>query len=107
MLAVDRGDTEVANLYDPMHPAVLRLIAHIINAAQRHDKPVAVCGEMAGDPSLTRVLLGLGLTEFSMHPQQLLEIKKEVRLSHSNALRDKVAFALNRAERIDLAALVA
>lgn len=105
VLAVDRGDTEVANLYDPMHPAVLRLIAHTINAAKRFGKPVAVCGEMAGDASLTRVLLGLGLTEFSMHPQQLLEVKREVRRSHSNALRDKVALALNRAERIDLLAL--
>lgn len=107
VLAVDRGDAEVANLYDPMHPAVLRLIAHTINAAQRFNKPVAVCGEMAGDSSLTRVLLGLGLTEFSMHPQQLLDVKKEVRRSHSNALRDKVALALNRAERVDLAGLAA
>ena len=107
VLAVDRGDAEVADLYDPMHPAVLRLIAHTINAADRAGKPVAVCGEMAGDSSVTRMLLGLGLKEFSMHPQQLLDVKKEVRLSHSNALRVKVASALNRAERIDLATLAA
>ncbi len=107
VLAVDRGDAEVADLYDPMHPAVLRLIAHTINAADRAGKPVAVCGEMAGDASVTRMLLGLGLKEFSMHPQQLLDVKKEVRLSHSNALRVKVASALNRAERIDLATLAA
>ncbi len=107
VLAVDRGDAEVADLYDPMHPAVLRLIAHTINAADRVGKPVAVCGEMAGDSSVTRMLLGLGLKEFSMHPQQLLDVKKEVRLSHSNALRVKVASALNRAERIDLATLAA
>jgi len=104
-LAVDRGDTDVADLYDPMHPAVLRLIAHTINAGERAGKPVAVCGEIAGDSRVTRMLLGLGLTEFSMHPQQLLDVKKEVRQAHSNALRLKVASALNRAERIDLAAL--
>lgn len=106
-LAVDRGDSDVAGLYDPMHPAVLRLIAHTINAGERAGKPVAVCGEIAGDASVTRMLLGLGLTEFSMHPQQLLDVKKEVRQAHSNALRLKVAMALNRAERIDLASLSA
>ncbi len=104
-LAIDRGDSEVADLYDPMHPAVLRLIAHTINAGERAGKPVSVCGEIAGDSRATRMLLGLGLTEFSMHPQQLLDVKKEVRQAHSNALRVKVASALNRAERIDLAAL--
>lgn len=104
-LAIDRGDSEVADLYDPMHPAVLRLIAHTINAGERAGKPVAVCGEIAGDSRVTRMLLGLGLTEFSMHPQQLLDVKYEVRHAHSNALRVKVASALNRAERIDLATL--
>ena len=106
-LAIDRGDNDVADLYDPMHPAVLRLIAHTINAGERAGKPVSVCGEMAGDASVTRMLLGLGLTGFSMHPQQLLDVKNEVRQAHSNALRVKVASALNRAERIDLATLSA
>ncbi len=104
-LAIDRGDNDVADLYDPMHPAVLRLISHTINAGERAGKPVSVCGEMAGDSQVTRMLLGLGLKEFSMHPQQLLDVKKEIRQAHSNALRVKVASALNRAERIDLAAL--
>src|SRR5690606_9267489 len=99
-LAIDRADPGVARLYDPLHPAVLRLISHTINAADRGGKPVAICGEMAGDASMTRMLLGLGLKEFSMHPQQLLDVKKEIRLAHSNALRVKVASALNRAERI-------
>ncbi|NYT57879.1 phosphoenolpyruvate--protein phosphotransferase [Alcaligenaceae bacterium] len=106
-LAIDRGDSEVADLYDPMHPAVLRLIAHTINAGERAGKPVSICGEMAGDSTVTRMLLGLGLTGFSMHPQQLLDVKNEVRQAHSNALRVKVASALNRAERIDLATLSA
>ncbi|HET8596292.1 MAG TPA: phosphoenolpyruvate--protein phosphotransferase [Castellaniella sp.] len=105
VLAIDRGDKDVASLYDPMHPAVLRLIAHTINVGERVGKPVSVCGEMAGDVRVTRMLLGLGLTGFSMHPQQLLDVKKEIRKAHSNALRVKVASALNRAERIDLAAL--
>ncbi|HUH39934.1 MAG TPA: phosphoenolpyruvate--protein phosphotransferase, partial [Castellaniella sp.] len=70
VLAIDRGDKDVAALYDPMHPAVLRLIAHTINVGERVGKPVSVCGEMAGDARVTRMLLGLGLTGFSMHPQQ-------------------------------------
>ncbi|WP_232304929.1 phosphoenolpyruvate--protein phosphotransferase [Castellaniella caeni] len=107
VLAIDRGDKDVAALYDPMHPAVLRLIAHTINVGERVGKPVSICGEMAGDVRVTRMLLGLGLTGFSMHPQQLLDVKKEIRKAHSNALRVKVASALNRAERIDLAALSA
>lgn len=106
-LAIDRGDAEVSALYDPMHPAVLRLIAHIINAGERVGKPVAVCGEMAGDARVTRMLLGLGLKEFSMHPQQLPDVKKEILHAHSNALRMKVATALNRAARIDLEELSA
>jgi phosphotransferase system enzyme I (PtsI) len=104
-LAIDRGDGQVAALYDPLHPAVLRLVAHTINAGERAGKPVAVCGEMAGDATLTRLLLGLGLTEFSMHPQQLLDVKREVRRAHSNALRVKVAAVLNRALPVDLTSL--
>jgi len=100
-LAVDRGDHDVAGLYDPLHPAVLRLVANTINAGVRAGKPVAVCGEMAGDARLTRLLLGLGLTEFSMHPQQLLDVKREIRRAHSNELRVKVAAALNRALPVD------
>jgi phosphotransferase system enzyme I (PtsI) len=77
-LAVDRTDDAVAHLYDPLHPAVLHLVAHVIQDATRAGKPVAVCGEMAGDPALTRLLLGFGLRNFSMHPAQLLEIKERV-----------------------------
>ncbi len=80
-LAIDRVDDAVNYLYDPLHPAVLRLIAMTIQAAKRARIPVAMCGEMAGDPRYTRLLLGLGLTEFSMHPATLLEVKKIVRAS--------------------------
>ena len=77
-LAIDRADEEVAHLYDPLHPAVLQLIAQVIAAANARGKSVSVCGEMAGDSSMTRLLLGLGLRSFSMHPAQLLTIKQEV-----------------------------
>lgn len=104
-LAIDRADNEVSSLYDPLHPAILRLIANVINAGIRVGKSVAVCGEIAGDPQLTRLLLGLGLTNFSMHPRQLLTVKREILRAHSNALRLKVATSLNRASSIDPASL--
>jgi len=77
-LAIDRTDDTVSHLYDPMHPAVLQLVANTIRTANRAGKPVAVCGEMAGDLAATRLLLGLGLRQFSMHPAQLLAIKQQV-----------------------------
>lgn len=81
-LAIDRADDSVAHLYDPLHPAVLRLVAHIIRSANRTRTPVAVCGEMAGDMLFTRMLLGFGLRQFSMHPAQLLTVKQQVLRSH-------------------------
>jgi phosphotransferase system enzyme I (PtsI) len=77
-LAIDRTDDAVAHLYDPLHPAVLALVAKTIHTATRGGVPVAVCGEMAGDLKLTRLLLGFGLRSFSMHPAQLLAIKERV-----------------------------
>ncbi|MBV9359811.1 MAG: phosphoenolpyruvate--protein phosphotransferase [Betaproteobacteria bacterium] len=77
-LAIDRTDDAVAHLYDPLHPAVLTLVANTIQTATRGGMPIAVCGEMAGDLQLTRLLLGLGLRNFSMHPSQLLPIKERV-----------------------------
>ncbi|ARO86585.1 phosphoenolpyruvate--protein phosphotransferase [Nitrosospira lacus] len=77
-LAIDRADDSVAHLYDSLHPAVLRLVAHIIRSANRTGVPVTVCGEMAGDILFTRLLLGFGLRLFSMHPAQLLTVKREV-----------------------------
>lgn len=85
-LAIDRVDDAVSYLYDPLHPAVLRLIALTIKAGRRARIPVAMCGEMAGDPRYTRLLLGLGLTQFSMHPATLLGVKKIVRGSRLGAL---------------------
>jgi len=77
-LAIDRADESVAHLYDPLHPAVLRLVAETIAECNRQGKGVSVCGEMAGDTTLTRLLLGLGLRSFSMHPAQILAVKQEV-----------------------------
>jgi phosphoenolpyruvate-protein phosphotransferase (PTS system enzyme I) len=77
-LAIDRADDSVAHLYDSLHPAVLRLVAHIIRGANRTGISVAVCGEIAGDTLFTRLLLGFGLRLFSMHPAQLLTVKREV-----------------------------
>jgi phosphotransferase system enzyme I (PtsI) len=93
-LAIDRADNSVAHLYDPLHPAVLHLIAFTLREAKRAGVPVSVCGEMAGDPSLTRLLLGMGLTEFSMHPSQLLVVKQEVLRSHLKTLEKPVADVL-------------
>ena len=77
-LAIDRGDERVANLYNPYHPAVLRLIEFTIAAAWRANIPVSLCGEIAGDPKVTGLLLGLGLREFSMSPSRLPLIKQKI-----------------------------
>jgi phosphotransferase system enzyme I (PtsI) len=80
-LAIDRVDDAVTYLYDPLHPAVLRLIKMVIQAGQRYAVPVSMCGEMAGDPRYTRLLLGMGLTEFSVPPTSLLEVKDVIQRS--------------------------
>jgi phosphoenolpyruvate-protein phosphotransferase (PTS system enzyme I) len=77
-LAIDRADDEVAHLYDPLHPAVLYLIGLTIRAGAKAGVPVAVCGEMAGEVRMTRLLLGMGLKQFSMHPAQLLTVKQKI-----------------------------
>ncbi len=92
-LAIDRSDDKVAHLYDPFHPGVLHLIALTIRTAQKAGRPVAVCGEMAGDPAATRLLLGMGLREFSMQSAQVLEIKRRVlcsRFKDAQSLAAKV-----------------
>ena len=87
-LAIDRADESVAHLYDPLHPAVLQLLAMTIQAAIDAGKPVSVCGEMAGDTSFTRLLLGLGLRSFSMHPAQILAVKQEIVRADAGKLKD-------------------
>jgi phosphotransferase system enzyme I (PtsI) len=86
-LAIDRADESVAHLYDPLHPAVLRLVADTMAECRVQGKSVSVCGEMAGDPALTRLLLGLGLRSFSMHPTQILAVKQEVLRADTSRLQ--------------------
>jgi phosphotransferase system enzyme I (PtsI) len=97
-LAIDRADETVAHLYDPLHPAVLRLLADTIAVAQAQGKDVAVCGEMAGDVSMTRLLLGLGLRSFSMHPSQILAVKQQVLRSDTAKLAPWAAQVLDSEE---------
>jgi phosphotransferase system enzyme I (PtsI) len=85
-LAIDRADESVAHLYDPLHPAVLQLVASTIEECVKQGKAVSVCGEMAGDVTLTRLLLGLGLRSFSMHPAQILAVKQEILRSDTTRL---------------------
>jgi phosphotransferase system enzyme I (PtsI) len=77
-LAIDRADAAVAHLYEPVHPAVLQLVARTIKAGEKARVPVSVCGEMAGELDLTELLLGFGLRQFSMHPAQILAVKQRV-----------------------------
>ncbi|RBG50247.1 phosphoenolpyruvate--protein phosphotransferase, partial [Xanthomonas oryzae pv. oryzae] len=86
LLAVDRNNEALGELYSPLHPAVLRLIAQVIATGRTHGKPVAVCGEIAGDPCFVPMLLALGLTEFSLHPATLLEVRRAVRDIHLGEL---------------------
>jgi len=97
-LAIDRADHAVAHLYDPLHPAILNLLASIIDQAKRADVPVAVCGEMAGDPALTKLLLALGLTDFSMHFSQLLLVKREILKANVGLLKARVPRVLRAYE---------
>jgi phosphotransferase system enzyme I (PtsI) len=96
-LAVDRADEAVAHLYDPLHPAVIRLLALAISTATKAKKPIAVCGEMAGEVEMTRLLLGLGLRNFSMHPSHLLEVKQRV-LTSDVAAAKQVVDRIRRAD---------
>ncbi len=101
-LAIDRTDDSVSHLYNPLHPAVLHLIAHTIRTGNRMKVPVAVCGEMAGDATLTRLLLGFGLRQFSMHPANLLTIKQQVLRSDLGKLA-QLTNRILRADELDLA----
>jgi len=87
-LAVDRNNDQLANLYDPLHPAVLTLLAQTIATAARAGRQVTLCGEMAGDVRYTGLLLALGLTEFSMHPGLLLEVREAVNAFDRSQLID-------------------
>ncbi len=99
LLAADRNNEAVGELYSPLHPAVLRLLAQVIDTARHHAKPLAVCGEIAGDARMTPLLLALGLTEFSLHPGTLLEVRRAIRDSHLGGLHAQAAKLLAARDR--------
>jgi phosphotransferase system enzyme I (PtsI) len=105
-LAIDRSDDSVAHLYDPLHPAVLALLANILRTAERARIPVALCGEMAGDTTLTRLLLALGLRQYSMHSAHLLEVKQRIVQSNLAAIRPLARKMLRTDDPAKLAALL-
>ena len=101
-IAIDRVDDEVSYLYDPLHPAVLRLVATTIAAGRKAGVPVAMCGEMAGDARYTKLLLGMGLREFSVHPNALLEVKQiigETRIAPARKLTRRILRSTRAATR--------
>jgi phosphotransferase system enzyme I (PtsI) len=99
-LAIDRIDDEVSNLYDPTEPAVLNLIKKVIDACNKAGIDVSVCGEMAGEIFYTKVLLGLGLTSFSMHPQAIPEVKSIILNSDTKKIRKAINKVLKCGNRI-------
>ena len=105
-LAIDRTDDTVAHLYDPLHPAVLSLLAHIFRTANKAGVPVAVCGEMAGDASLTRLLLALGLRQYSMHSAHLLDVKQQVIKSNLRKIKPLAQKMLRASDPDKLRALL-
>ncbi|WP_058555760.1 phosphoenolpyruvate--protein phosphotransferase [Thiohalocapsa sp. ML1] len=105
-LAIDRVDDTVSYLYDPLHPAVIRLIKHVIDAAASTRTRVSMCGEMAGDPRYTPLLLGLGLRELSMHPGSLLEVKDRLRRCDIGALSRTIAALIDNIDEMPAQALL-
>jgi phosphotransferase system enzyme I (PtsI) len=103
-LAIDRTDDAVAHLYNPLHPSVLKLISITIKAGAKKGKAVSLCGEMAGDAKLTKLLLGMGLRQFSMHPSHVLSIKQQVLHSQLNELSGQArkVLGLTDVEKIEL-----
>ncbi|MFK3651203.1 phosphoenolpyruvate--protein phosphotransferase [Lysobacter enzymogenes] len=99
LLAVDRNNEALAALYTPLHPAVLRVIRDVIKLGKARGKPVAVCGEMAGDPAFAPLLLALGLEEFSLHPATLLELRRAIRGLNLDSLRKRAPALLRAGDR--------
>ena len=99
LLAADRNNEFLGDLYTPLHPALLRLLHDILRTGDRHGKPVAICGEMAGDPRFTPLLLALGLEEFSLHPGTLLEVRRAIRAIDLTELRAQARSLLRAGDR--------
>ncbi len=106
-LAIDRTDDTVAHLYNPLHPSVLKLISMTIKAGEKFGKPVSVCGEMAGDSKLTKLLIGMGLRQFSMHPSHVLSVKQQVLHSEMRVLNPHARKVLSYTDLDKIEPLVA
>jgi len=104
LLAADRNNEALGDLYTPLHPAVLRLLRDVIRLAQKRNKPIAVCGEMAGDPLFAPLLLALGLTEFSLHPNTLLEVRRIIRDCNLGSLRSRLPALMRARDRAGIEA---
>ena len=102
LLAADRNNEALGELYSPLHPAVLRLLHGVIGIAGKRGKPVAVCGEMAGDAAFVPLLLALGLQEFSLHPATLLEVRRAIRGCDLSALRSRASILLRARDRVGI-----
>jgi phosphotransferase system enzyme I (PtsI) len=105
-LAIDRGDEQVAHLYNPLHPGVLRLIQFAVEAALRARKPVSLCGEMAGDPRFTALLVGLGLRSLSMAPSNIARVKERIRRLDLGSAVQRARAIMDQVEDSRIAALV-
>jgi phosphotransferase system enzyme I (PtsI) len=105
-LAIDRIDDEVSSLYDPTEPAVLNLIKKVIDSCNKAEIDVSVCGEMAGETLYTKVLLGLGLTSFSMHPQVIPEVKNIILNSDTKKIKRAIKKVLKCDNRINRESLI-
>lgn len=99
LLAADRNNEALTSLYTPLHPAVIRLVRDVIQLARKRDKPVAVCGEMAGDSHFAPMLLALGLMEFSLHPATLLELRRTIRHCDLAQLQSRAPALLRARDR--------
>jgi phosphotransferase system enzyme I (PtsI) len=105
-LAIDRGDEQVAELYEPLHPAVLRLIQFTTQAALRARLPISVCGEMAGEPRVTAFLIGLGIRELSMSAGSILPVKQRVRALDSLAAHRRATVVMDQSDSSRIAGLI-
>jgi phosphotransferase system enzyme I (PtsI) len=105
-LAIDRGDDQVADLYDPLHPAVLRLIQHTVDAAHRSGIPVSVCGEVAGNARIVPLLIGMGLRQLSMTPNSLPRVKQRIRQLDAAIAARRAQGILDQSEETQIATLL-
>jgi phosphotransferase system enzyme I (PtsI) len=106
-LAADRNNDALSELYDPLHPAVLQLLASILRCGAKHAKPVSLCGEMASDARYTALLIALGLTDFSMHTGALLEVRDAVSRCDRARLRKLAPRLLKAEDRMQLLQILA